>query len=122
MFNKPIILSLVIFLLLSLGFLAYTQTKQQSPASQNWWVIYFANPKDESLDFVIENNSDQTDFHYEISGGGNKLKEADIKIDKGTKRETTLPESDFGNLENKKITIRISAGDENKEIYKNFGE
>ena len=59
MSNKSIILSLLIFLLFGLGFLAYTET-QQSPTNQVGF--YFSNPKDESLDFIIENNSDETDF------------------------------------------------------------
>jgi hypothetical protein len=130
MSNKPIILSLIIFLLFSFGFLAYTETKQQSPASQNWWLIYFSSPKDKNLDFVVENNSDQTNFHYEVSDGASKLKEADINIVKGEKKEikTAFASSDAKALEDKeaaadkKITIRVSAGDDSKEIYKNFGK
>ena len=116
MSNKSIILSLLIFLLFSLGFLAYTETQQQSPTNQNWWVVYFLNPKDESLDFIIENNSDETGFHYEISGGENNLEEADVEIAKGTKKEIFLNE----NIASEKIIIRVSAGSEKREIYKNF--
>jgi hypothetical protein len=120
MSNKTIIIFLASFLFLSFGFLAYTETRQASPQSQNWWVIYFANPKDSSLDFMIENNSDQTTFHYTVSSDKDVLKEADIEINKGVKQEINLTKSDFANLSNKKITIRITASDENKEIYKNF--
>lgn len=117
MSNKSIILSLIIFLLFSLGFLAYTETQQQSPTSQNWWVVYFSNPKDESLDFVIENNSNETIFHYKIlDEKNNLLKGENTQIAKGTQKEI----SPIENLGSKKIIIQISAGDEKREIYKNF--
>ena len=118
MSNKSTIIPLIIFLALSCIFLSYTQTKQQSPQSQNWWVIYFANPKDESLNFVIENNSDQTNFHYEILSDKEKIKEADIKIDKGVKKEIPI---DINAAGNKKITIQVNVSDDKKEIYKNIG-
>jgi hypothetical protein len=120
MSNKPIILSLLIFLILSFGFLAYTETKQQSPASQDWWVVYFVSPKDNSLNFVIENNSNQTKFHYEVLADNSKLKEADIQIAKGVKKEIDLAKSDFANLANKKISITVVADNEKKEIYKSL--
>ena len=100
-------------------FLSYTQTKQQSPQSQNWWVVYFADPKDESLDFVIENNSDETNFHYEILSDKDKMKEEDIKIEKGVKKQ--IP-ANVSTAENKKITIKVTASNDIKEIYKNLGK
>ncbi|MFH0969218.1 MAG: hypothetical protein V1804_01795 [Patescibacteria group bacterium] len=117
---KKIIISLILFLVLSFGFLAYTETKQQSPVSQNWWVVYFSNPKDESLDFAIENNSDQNNFHWEISADKNKLKEGDINIAKGNKKETNLIKLGFENLDGKKIIIKVSTDNNSKEIYKNL--
>jgi len=122
MSNKTIVLSLVIFLALSCIFLAYTQTKQQSPESQNWWVVYFANPKDDSLNFIIENNSNEKKFHWEILNENNKLKEGDANIEKGNKKEITLPKSDFGNFGNMKFSIIVSAGEDKKEIYKIIGK
>lgn len=117
---KRIIISLVVFLFLSFIFLAWTETKQQSAQSQNWWVVYFANPKDGSLDFIIENNGNNKNFHYSMISGEKILKEADIEITKGEKKAINIPKSDFVNLENKKIIIRINSGNDSKEIYKNF--
>ncbi len=115
MSNKSIILSLILFLVLSFAYLAYTETKQQSPASQDWWVVYFANPKDESLDFVIENNIDQSKFHYEIATDEDKLKEEDIAINKGEKKEVPV---EIRNAKDKKIIIKVSSGNDTREIYK----
>lgn len=116
MYNKSIILSLLIFLLFSLGFLAYTETQQQSATNQNWWIVYFENPKNGNLSFIIENNSNKTSFHYETSDGENSLEEADVEIVKGAKKEIFLNE----NIASEKIIIRVSAGSEKREIYKNF--
>ena len=115
--NRSIIISLIIFLLLSFGFLAWTENKQQSPASQNWWVVSFSNPKDNSLDFVIENNSNDTAFQYEILEDKNSIKKDTVEIAKGTKKEIPVT---IENTEDKKITIRVSAGSDRKEIYKSF--
>lgn len=119
MSNKTIILFLVILLTLSCVFLAYTQTKQQSPESQNWWVIYFVSPKDDSLNFMIENNSDQSNFHYEILADKDRIKEENVEIGKGEKKEIAV---NAESADNNKIAIRVNAGDEKKEIYKNFGK
>jgi len=113
---KKIIILLIIFLVSSFLFLAWNETQQQSPTSQNWWVVYFSNPKDESLDFIIENNSNETGFHYEISDGENSPEKADVEIAKGAKKEIFLNE----NIASEKIIIRVSAGSEKREIYKNF--
>lgn len=106
----------MIFLVSSFLFLAWNETQQQSPTSQNWWVVYFSNPKDKSLDFVIENNSNEAGFRYEISDGKNHLQEANIEIAKGAKKEIFFNE----NIASERIIIRVSAGNETKEIYKNF--
>lgn len=119
---KKIITSLIIFLALSCIFLAYTQTKQQSPESQNWWIVYFASPKNDSLNFVIENNSNEKKFHWEILNDKNKLKEGDVDIEKGNKKEVTLSSSDFGNFGNIKFNIIVSTNEDKKEIYKIIGK
>ena len=109
-------------MVLSFIFLSYTQTKQQSPQSQDWWVVYFSNPKNDSLDFTIENNSNQTSFHYAILSDKNKIDEKDVAIDKGAKKEISVEnkpafaEATAG----RKITIRVNTGDDIKEIYKTF--
>jgi hypothetical protein len=79
--------------------------------------LYFENPKNDNLYFVIENHSDNTNFHWEVLADNNKVKEDNIIISKGSTWK-----SDFQALEsnNKKITIAVSSGDEKKEIYKNF--
>lgn len=114
--RKIIIFTIILFVIGSF-WLAFQSSKQTNPdAGKNWWAVYFQDPKSNSLDFAIENHSDKTDFHWEISADSDKIKEGDAKIKKGK-----VLEINPGNIsENKKITITASAGDEKKEIYKNF--
>lgn len=118
MSNKSIIFSLIAFLLLSFGFLSYVESAQQNPQSQNWWVINFVNPKDESLNFAIENNSNQKNFHWEALENENKIQEGDVEIQKGNKE---IVEIKLDKPENK-ITVKITVGNESKEVYKVFGK
>lgn len=113
--NKSIIISLIILLGISFLYLACTETSQQSSQPQNWWVVYFENPKDNSLDFVIENNSNEKNFHWEILEENNKLAEGKIEIAKGEKKSIPV-----NNFKKNKITIKVLAGQETREIYKIF--
>lgn len=116
--NKLIIIFLIIFLLFSLGFLAYTQTRQQSPSSQNWWVVYFTDPKVDSLDFVIENNSDENLFHWEALADKSFFEKGDVEIKKGEKKEIKIIKPDIESFARIRFVIVVSAGDEKRELYK----
>ena len=113
MSNKSIIISLIIFLVLSLGYLAYIQTKQQSIENQNFWIVYFSDFKDNSLNFVIENNGNEENFNYKIFAEEILLKEASVEIEKGAKKEINFDIEKKG-----KISVRVNAGNENQEVYK----
>lgn len=117
---KKIIIPLILFLLASFSFLSYRESQMQNLQSQNWWSIYFTDAKSDNLNFVIENNSDSQNFHYEISVEKNKIKEENIQINKGEKKEINLSKSDFMFLESQKIIIKVSDGKNSKEIYKTF--
>lgn len=118
--NKNIITSLIIFLVLSFGFLAYTETSQQSSSSQNWWAVYFENPKEENFNFVIENKSGNNEFHWEILSEENIIKKEGAKIQKGETKKIEISNSEIESQEGKKLTVRVHTGNETKEIYKIF--
>lgn len=103
------------FFTLSSIFLVFVEKRQADKnQGKNWWILYFENPKDNSLDFTIENHSNKSNFHWEILGGGNKIKEGDVEIEKGA--DWT---SDVQNIDpEEKIIIRVSNGENKKEIYK----
>lgn len=115
--NKTILISTIGLLFLSFIFLSFVEQRKQDVNSQNWWVIYFENPKSESLNFTIENHSDSDNFHWEIFIDKTKAKEGDVAIKKGQRK--TIPVSATG-MESKKITTIVSSGDNKKEIYKNL--
>lgn len=113
--NKIIILSIIILLAVSFFFLAYTEKKQANPESQNFWILYFADPKGENLDFIIENHGSEKKFHWEVYAGSDKVEQGNISLSKTYRKSLSLSKSNF---DNKKITVKASAGDEKKEIYK----
>jgi hypothetical protein len=112
--NKIIIPALIIFLIISFFYLAYTEQYQRN--SGDWWALYFENPKSDNLNFVIENHSGKTNFHWEVSADKEKIKEGGISVAKGSTWKSGFQVT--GNND-KKITIEVLNGDEKKEIYKN---
>lgn len=112
--NKIIITFLIIFLIASFFCLAYAEQNQYKES--DFWALYFSDPKDSNLNFIIENYGDKTNFHWEILADKDKIDEGNITIFKGNKEIINL--SELGD-ENKKITIIVSDGDKKKEIYKN---
>lgn len=119
--NRTILYALVIFLAISFVFLAFLERGQQNYDYQkNWWVLYFNDIKSDDLSFTIENHSDKNTFHWSVLRGKNKPAiENDVEIQKGSKETIKL---DVAEYEDKKITIRVSDGENKKDIYKDFNE
>ena len=69
------------------------------------------------LDFVIENHSDGSDFAIEIYSGKKKIREENIKIQKGSEMKKNFEMDDLGE---KRIIIKVIQGEDIKEIYKNL--
>lgn len=107
-------------LLVSSSYLLYWGNRYTNSSYQrNWWAVYFVDPKGDSLDFTIENNSEANNFHYDILDGKDKIAENDIPVGRNEKKELDI-NSLVSDIKNKKITISVSDGKETKEIYKNF--
>lgn len=104
---------------MSSAWLFFISAKYMNPDYKtDWWAVYFENPQDQSLNFTIENHSSKNNFHWEITGGQNKLQEGDILVSKGNKKNIPV---DFQTEDNKKVIIRVSTdNNEAKEIYKNL--
>ncbi len=117
MSNKIIIYATLTFLLVSFVFLSAVEMKQADPNTKNIWMLYFIDPKSASLDFMIDNHSAQTDFHFEILADKTRVGEGDISIPNGATKTVPITISDSAN---KKIVIDVTAGNAKKEIYKNF--
>ena len=113
--NKIIILATSLSLLASFIFLSVMEKKQADLNTKNVWMAYFDNPKDNTLNFTIENHSDKNSFHWEILKDKNKIQEGNASIANGSSNDIKLSLND---LQNNKITIRVTNNDNFKDIYK----
>ena len=116
---------ILIFFILSASYLLAVGSKFNTlDFGHDWWTVYFGNPKNNSLDFTIENHNNNTNFHWIVLDSNGKIKEGDIKIASGQSAIIQSPISGLSaddDLRNKKITIEVSTGDnDKKDIYKNF--
>lgn len=120
--NKKIIFAILLLFLISAVYLSWTEKKQADfNLDKNWWSLSFDNPKGSNLSFTIENHSNESNFHWEIILGDNKAKEGDVNVIKGfawtLDAQANMPET---NLDNKKVTISATNGNDKKNIYKIF--
>jgi hypothetical protein len=114
--NKLIIIATSFFILVSFIFLAIVEKKQADINTKNVWMIYFENPKDNSLNFTIENHSSNTNFHWQALSDNSPANQGDQTINLGESK--TIPVS-ISDINNKKISIVVITGKEDKkEIYK----
>lgn len=119
--QRKIILFFIILFIVSSFWLFYQSDKQRDLNSGgDWWAAYFIDPKGDNLDFAVENHSAKTNFHWEILDGVSKIQEGNISVPKGETIDSKLQDINLENLKNKKISVKISADDEIKEIYKNL--
>lgn len=115
--KKIILFASVVFVLAS-GWLFWTSDRYlNSDTHQNWWTVYFVEPKTNSLDFVIENHGDKDDFHWEILIDKKKQSEGDENISRGEAQKIEIPVLEASD---KKISVQVSTSGERQEVYKNL--
>lgn len=118
--NKIIPITIIGMLLISFIFLSVIEKKQSDINGKNIWTLYFSDPKDDSLDFTIENHSQNKVFHWQILLNKIVVTEGDSTVALGDVKTITVPKDDI-DLSNKKITILATDINNNKkEIYKNL--
>ena len=110
--QKIIIVSLAFFLLASFVFLSYTERRQSQPDSG--WALYFENPKDNSLNFTIENYTDNPEFEWKLSADNDLIKSEKINIKSKEKKAIEIGENDLKG----KVKIEVKQEKNKKEIYK----
>lgn len=115
--NKIILFIITMFILSSVYLFIVSEKNMDADYKKNWWILYFENPSSDSTNFVIENHSQKSNFHWEVWVGDEKMQEADFAIPKGQKKGFM---AGVQNLGDKKITIMVSDGENKKEIYKSF--
>lgn len=114
--SKKIIIFFIALFFLSSASLFFAEKYYKNSSDKNWWAVYFENPKDDNLNFIIENNTASGNFRWELWSGDNKIKEGVELINKGN--EKTVEIKSAGGKE--KSDIKVFLNNEKKEIYKNF--
>jgi len=100
----------------SLFYLSFAEKNQRDlDAGKNWWALYFENPKENQLDFTIENHSDSESFQWEVYLEKSKTYEGTSQLKKGEQKTIPVNATD---LKNKKVTIKVFSQDKAQEIYK----
>jgi hypothetical protein len=119
MSSKIIIIATAILLIASFSILFVIETKNHNPDyKKSWTVVYFESPKDNSLDFAIENHlGEKTKYEYEILADGKKVAKEKVEIEAGEKLKIS-PVLEFEKEKPAKISIEVSAGDLKYGIYK----
>lgn len=117
--QKKIIIFLIVLFILSSAWLFHSSNNfLDQNDGKNWWAVYFSDPKSNSLNFTIENHSDNNNFKFKILSDKEKIKEDEINIKKGDIYPVDVNLEDI--YKNKKITVQVINGNETKEIYKNL--
>ncbi|MFA7209254.1 MAG: hypothetical protein WC120_03125 [Parcubacteria group bacterium] len=115
--NRIIYFFLALFLASSAYLFAIDSRYNNPEYNTDWYAVSFTDPKSDRLDFAIENFSSRTDFHWEIlADNTEKISQGDVEIKTGERKEL----SPLGNVSDKKMTIRVSTGENVQEIYKNI--
>ncbi len=101
-------------LLISFSFLAYTEKSQRN--IENSWFLYFENPQDDSLSFIIENFSDKQNFSWSLFVDGEAARNEDIVVLKNNKINVKIEKLSSG----KNFLIKVNNNKETRDIYKTF--
>jgi hypothetical protein len=123
MSSKIIIITTVILLIASICILFIMEAKyHEYDYKKTWSVAYFENPRDDSLDFSIENHEGKdAQYAYKVSINDDKVFEGNIEIRTGVKQKIS-PILSGEKIQGNRVTIEISYKDTNYKIYKDLGK
>jgi hypothetical protein len=118
--QQKIILFIIFLFVAGSAWLFHSSNRFLDPnIGKNWWSIEFVDPKSESLNLTLKNHSDISEFKMIVFQEEERILEENINLPKGEEKNIDLDEKSNIKKENR-IRIEINAGDEKKEIYKNF--
>ena len=123
MSSKIIIIAVAVLLIACFSVLFVIEAKNHSyDYNKAWSVVYFENPRDNSLDFAIENHEGQSaEYGYRVFVGDNKVIDESIEINAGATQKIS-PVIAGERLMGNKILIDVSYKDTEYKIYKSLGK
>jgi len=114
--NRVIVIASLLFILVSI-FLFWKNERELDPNSgKNFWNISFDSPdRPESLEFTIENYTDDVDFNYVVTENLRVIEKNDVKVER-TRKAMIRPllTAALGTP----TTVTVTHGKEQKEIYR----
>jgi hypothetical protein len=121
MSSKIIIIATVILLVISFSVLFVIEAKNHNyDYNKSWSVVYFENPRDESLDFAIENHEgEKSEYGYKVFVGDNKVIDEKVEIDAGATQKIS-PVIPSDQLRGNKILIDVNYKGTEYKIYKSL--
>lgn len=111
--QKTIILAIVIIFAASFFRLAYIEKNEHNLDGQLF--TYFNSPKDDSIDFSIENYTKNPETIWAIYCGENELKKQTIEI-----KNTQATISPDISCKKEQVKIEIKSGNNERVLYKNL--
>jgi len=122
MSSKIIIIATIVLLIVSFSILFVVEAKNHNlDYKKSWSVVYFENPRDNSLDFVVENHQGEGALYkYKIFVNDEKMIEKDVNIDAGEKQKISPVIGE--NSGSGKITVEVGYKDVEYKIYKNLSK
>jgi len=123
MSSKIIIIATITLIIAGFSVLFVIEAKNHNyDYKKTWSVMYFENPRDDSLDFVIENHEGQNaSYGYKIFANDSKLIEGNIDIKAGVKQKIS-PVLDSEKIKDSRVMIDVSYNDTEYKIYKDLGK
>lgn len=83
---------------------------------KEWWTLSFETRNPSSLEFAIENHSENTDFSYEVTRDRIVLDEGAVSVGRGERK--TITPSGSGDTAGR-TTITVESGDDSKKsVYR----
>ncbi len=121
MSSKIIIITTTVLLVASFSLLFVIEAKNQDyDYKKTWSVVYFENPRDTSLDFVVENHQGKkAEYKYEVSIGEKKMIDEAVEIKAGEEKKIS-PVLENSIEKNGQIEIVVEFNDAEYRIYKNI--
>jgi len=119
--SKIIIIAIVVLLIASFATLFVIEAKNHDyDYKKAWSVVYFENPRDESLDFAIENHEGESaNYAYQIFSNDAKLIEGNIDIKAGATQKIS-PVLDGEKIKGTRVMIDVRYKDADYRIYKDL--